>query len=164
MAVARRERTKRRHDPIAQLGFLHPTVVRPASRQSNSRREGLSEVSHPVRADNTYYVNTTLGFNPCPRARGATIAFEECFHEAEPSALHAVASRPEICRETVLAHYLNGFSYERVADCLGVPLTTVNFRLHRAHLEVRRHLSSDGAGSSPPRSTHQARVPTVRSG
>ncbi len=55
----------------------------------------------------------------------------------------AVFALPENYREVVLAYYLNGFSYGRVADYLGLTVPTVKGRLHRSRIRLKEHLASE---------------------
>ena len=55
----------------------------------------------------------------------------------------AVCALPEELREVVLTYYLNDFSYEQVADYLGLTAPTVKGRLHRSRARLKEELSSE---------------------
>ena len=68
--------------------------------------------------------------------------------DAEQAAriIHAsVAALPDAYRE-VLALYLRGYSYERAAEALALPLNTVRSRLHRARARIRELAGVSGHG------------------
>jgi RNA polymerase sigma-70 factor (ECF subfamily) len=43
-------------------------------------------------------------------------------------------------REVIMLRELDGFSYDEIAQALGVPRGTVESRLHRARAELRKKL------------------------
>jgi len=57
----------------------------------------------------------------------------------------ALLTVPENNRIALLMHVWGGSSYEEIAAFLGVPLTTVEGRIHRARIQLRRALRYDGA-------------------
>ena len=56
----------------------------------------------------------------------------------------AVNQLPERQREAVLTYYANGFTYERAAEYLGIPMSTLKGRLRQARLRLRRELDPSG--------------------
>ena len=50
----------------------------------------------------------------------------------------ALARLPENNRLALLMHVLHGISYERIAAFLGVPVSTIEGRIHRARRQLRR--------------------------
>ncbi len=52
--------------------------------------------------------------------------------------LAALRELPENNRLALLMHVLHGLPYRRIADFLGVPVSTVESRIHRARRELRR--------------------------
>lgn len=66
--------------------------------------------------------------------------------ERERAVVDAVMElRPEH-REVILLRYLHSSSYRDIADALGVPVTTVETRLHRARKELAAILGAKGHG------------------
>lgn len=61
--------------------------------------------------------------------------------EAEDALDEAVAHLPPACREAFLLIRVEGLPYQEVADLLGVPLGTVQSRLHRAMRLLHARLS-----------------------
>lgn len=53
----------------------------------------------------------------------------------------AVGVLPEKYREVVLMHYMNDFSYNKIADIMGLPVSTIKGRLQRSRAKLREHLS-----------------------
>ena len=53
-----------------------------------------------------------------------------------------VAELPEHYRAILHLRYREEFSYEEIAETLGIPLGTVKVRLHRAHENLRRKLTA----------------------
>ena len=51
---------------------------------------------------------------------------------------------PEHYRAILHLRYREEFSYEEIAETLGIPLGTVKVRLHRAHEGLRRKLTARG--------------------
>lgn len=49
-------------------------------------------------------------------------------------------SLPEKLRTPLLLHYMNGFSEKEIAAILGIPVTTVKSRMHRARKALRSAL------------------------
>jgi len=47
-------------------------------------------------------------------------------------------------REVLVLKDIEGLKYEDIAEILGVPIGTIRSRLHRARLELRELLESDG--------------------
>ena len=63
--------------------------------------------------------------------------------EAErQSVWQAVHALPMMYREVVLAHYLGGYTQKEIARTLGIPVTTVNGRLHQARLKLKGELTT----------------------
>jgi RNA polymerase sigma factor (sigma-70 family) len=60
--------------------------------------------------------------------------------EVRAHVLKAVGALPPRLREVLLLHYVRGHSHREVAGFLGVPLTTVNNRLHAARRALRDHI------------------------
>ncbi len=58
----------------------------------------------------------------------------------------ALLSLPLVYRRVVLLFDVEGFSYEEIAQILGVPKGTVTSRLHRGRKALRRQLRSDTDG------------------
>jgi RNA polymerase sigma-70 factor (ECF subfamily) len=56
--------------------------------------------------------------------------------------------RPEY-REAVLLHYLEGLTYDEIAEVFGVPAGTVKTHIHRARKELAVALARRGWGPSP---------------
>jgi hypothetical protein len=57
--------------------------------------------------------------------------------DARAHVLRAVAELPEFHREVLTLYYLREYSQREIADFLGVPVTTVNGRLHAARAALR---------------------------
>jgi hypothetical protein len=55
----------------------------------------------------------------------------------------AVQLLPRHQREAVLMHYGAGMSYEQIADCSGVPVSTIKGRLYRARIELKAILEGE---------------------
>jgi RNA polymerase sigma-70 factor (ECF subfamily) len=51
---------------------------------------------------------------------------------------HALQRLPENNRLALIMHVLHGLPYQGIATSLGVPVTTVEGRIHRARRELRR--------------------------
>jgi RNA polymerase sigma-70 factor, ECF subfamily len=56
-------------------------------------------------------------------------------------------------REVCELYHLHGWSYNAIAQHLGIPVATVSTRLHRARVQLKAHLSADTA-ESPTGSTN----------
>jgi RNA polymerase sigma-70 factor, ECF subfamily len=66
---------------------------------------------------------------------------------AEAAELRTLLTRlPLEEREALVLHYLEGYSYQEIARIVGVPVTTVNYRLLEARARLRREL---GEGDLP---------------
>ena len=52
----------------------------------------------------------------------------------------AIAALPEEYRMVALLYFLDDYSYQEIADCLGVPVGTVRSRLHRSRRHMQRTL------------------------
>ena len=52
----------------------------------------------------------------------------------------AMDALPEKLRTPLLLKYMEGFSEQEIAGALGIPVTTVKSRLHRARKALRRML------------------------
>ena len=50
----------------------------------------------------------------------------------------AVGVLPEKYREVVLMHYMNDFSYNKIADIMGLPVSTIKGRLQRSRAKLSR--------------------------
>ena len=83
------------------------------------------------------------------RSRHAEAALEElpqalaphAGDPAEAAELRAVMTRlPLEEREVLVLHYLEGYRYQEIARIVGVPVTTVNYRLLEARARLRREL------------------------
>jgi RNA polymerase sigma-70 factor, ECF subfamily len=73
--------------------------------------------------------------------RVSSLRFEKLQQSSELR--DAVGLLPPVQREAVFAYYMNGSTYERTADYLGVPVSTLRARLRRARVKLRNLL--DGA-------------------
>jgi RNA polymerase sigma-70 factor (ECF subfamily) len=58
-------------------------------------------------------------------------------------AQEAVAQLPEIYREAIVLRYYQGLKYREVAELLGVPIGTVQFRCHEALDKLRAGLKKE---------------------
>ena len=57
----------------------------------------------------------------------------------------AMLALPEANRLPLLMHARDGLPYEEIARQLGVPVTTIEGRIHRARVQLRRLLRDDAA-------------------
>lgn len=64
---------------------------------------------------------------------------------------HGIASLPADLRSAVVLRDIQGFSYEEVADILGIPLGTVKSRINRGREKLRGILFQDAELFSLPR-------------
>jgi RNA polymerase sigma-70 factor (ECF subfamily) len=55
--------------------------------------------------------------------------------------LQAIGALPADFREAVVLREIDGMTYQEIAQTLGVPVGTVESRLHRGRMELRRKLS-----------------------
>ncbi|MBI3948572.1 MAG: RNA polymerase sigma factor [Armatimonadetes bacterium] len=61
----------------------------------------------------------------------------------------ALQSLPEANRLALLMHVWGDYSYEEIATILGVPVTTIEGRIHRAKAQLRRLLRADAGDLVP---------------
>jgi RNA polymerase sigma-70 factor (ECF subfamily) len=97
---------------------------------------------HP-RELNIDLLDNTAGFSdtawPVAELRTPAVELLQTAYDDEVSA--ALDSIPGDFREVLLLSDVEGFSYQEIADILGVPLGTVRSRLSRARNEMREALS-----------------------
>lgn len=84
--------------------------------------------------------------------------------EQQRSLRQALVALPVANRVALLMHVWGDYSYEEIAAFTGVPVTTVEGRIHRARRQLRRGLRDDGGGfpgapSSPARPERPRRKP-----
>jgi RNA polymerase sigma factor (sigma-70 family) len=60
--------------------------------------------------------------------------------DARAHVLRAVAELPRVHREVLTLYYVREYSQREIADFLGVPVTTVNARLHAARTALRNRI------------------------
>jgi RNA polymerase sigma-70 factor (ECF subfamily) len=60
--------------------------------------------------------------------------------ELQLAVRRAINSLSEKNRLTVTLYYMDGLSYQEISDFLGVPVTTVKSRLHKARLQLKEEL------------------------
>ena len=74
---------------------------------------------------------------PGEQKPGTAGPLEQLVHdEQERAALNAVMELRPDYREVILLRYLHSSSYREIAETLGVPVSTVETRLHRARKEL----------------------------
>jgi RNA polymerase sigma-70 factor (ECF subfamily) len=61
----------------------------------------------------------------------------------------AVTRLPDAFRQVFMLRDVEGLTTQETAECLGVNQDTVKTRLHRARLQVRRHLASQADAAAP---------------
>lgn len=82
-----------------------------------------------------------------PIPHGGSQPEEACLgHEAQMAVHQALLQLPGEYRVALVLRYLEGLSYQEVADALGVPLSTVETRIFRAKKMLGQVLTSPTAG------------------
>ena len=130
------------------------TQLRNPSDREDAVQEALRrawEKRHSLRNDDyaqTWVIRILL--NECDRIRRKQAKcrpqpVEAATHPQETAGTikQAVQSLPDGLRETVLLHYLEGYSVEAVARMLRIPTGTAKSRLHRGRRELRRILDEE---------------------
>lgn len=115
---------------LRELDRFGAYVARIATRLAADRRRRRREVALPERADGRPGPLEALA----GRERGARLLAE-------------VARLPEQMRQVFLLRHVEGCSYERIAELLGLAVGTVAWTLHRARRSLRgslRDLVEDG--------------------
>jgi len=90
---------------------------------------------HAVRAAEPLELHETAG--------GGSAAVELERGELRRRLLAALAELPEVQREVVLLHDLEGWTHQEIADRLELPAGTVRSHLHHARRRMRRTLSEE---------------------
>ena len=65
-------------------------------------------------------------------------------HHRKMCVYAALKTVPEQYREVLILKDIEGFSYEEIAQALGLSLTTVGYRLHEGRLRLRQELIRQG--------------------
>ncbi len=112
-------------NPERFAGWLM-TIVRNRSRNL-VRRESLREMDQ---------------LPPATRARGMTPDRSAEASELREALEEALASIPEVQREIVLLHDLEGWKHREIAERMGLPAGTVRSHLHFARKALRAALST----------------------
>lgn len=73
-----------------------------------------------------------------PEQSPEDIATTRALHAALQAAIDDLS---DVNREAVVLHYIDGLSYREIAALLGVPISTVKGRLHKARQQLRHELS-----------------------
>lgn len=123
-----------RLDGLRDRGAATAWICRIARNVAHDRRRGWwSRVRAPLDA--------ALAERPAPAA-GADEALEGA--ERAAAVRRALARLPEKHRVVLLLREVEGMSYEQIADALGLPVGTVESRLHRARRGLARRLAKAG--------------------
>lgn len=61
-------------------------------------------------------------------------------------------------REILLLKYSDGFSYDQIADRLGITAATVRMRLHRARIHLKNRLSENATPAAYPANTNHLKL------
>jgi RNA polymerase sigma-70 factor (ECF subfamily) len=131
------ERLEECRTPERFAGWLM-TIVRNRSRNL-VRREGLRETDQvPIGASSR---------TPTPDKETELAELQDVLREA-------LEELPEVQREIVLLHDLEGWKHREIADRIGLPSGTVRSHLHFARKALRNAL---GALSSPDEGTRSSR-------
>jgi RNA polymerase sigma-70 factor, ECF subfamily len=77
------------------------------------------------------------------RRRERTPAAELALRETHRRVLEAIGQMPEIYREPFVLRHLEGWSYQQIAETLGMPIDTVGTRLVRARRRLQEALSQE---------------------
>jgi len=78
--------------------------------------------------------------------------------EMEDNVLAAIAALPEHERLVTTLFYINGYSQNEVADFLGIPVTTVNSRLHHSRKRLKGRLFAMVTGDVRKREVFMSKV------
>jgi RNA polymerase sigma-70 factor (ECF subfamily) len=104
-----------------------------------------------------------------PLSLGATLAdghdspFDHAAHgETRARVEAALGQVPEVFRTVVILREIEGFTYEEIAEILGVNLGTVKSRLTRGRAALREVLAPRAMSSLHPRSAHAASAEVLR--
>lgn len=114
----------RLHTPAAFPGWLRSIVRFQCARILRKQRYSQ------LRLDDLHEVPASM---PTPDEQAAT-------HETRDQTLEAIRALPEAHRAVVILFYVYDYTQQEVAAFLGIPVTTVNNRLHAARKQLKRRL------------------------
>ncbi len=68
---------------------------------------------------------------------------EPVYSPPDPSLTLVLTSLPDKLRLPMMLYYMEGMTYEEIAETLHIPLSTLRSRLHRAKKELRKELDAE---------------------
>ncbi len=81
------------------------------------------------------------------RKRRRIVSIEEVpepvYSPPDPSLTLVLTSLPDKLRLPMMLYYMEGMTYEEIAETLHIPLSTLRSRLHRAKKELRKELDAE---------------------
>lgn len=116
----------------------------------NGCRKRRREPLHVLSAElETVPLATAFGAPADGSRAGTPSAEDEVLRRfAHSEVREALDSLPECFKATIYLADVEGYSYDDVAEMIGVPVGTVTSRLHRARTRLRKQLSADVAAGA----------------
>lgn len=121
--------------------WLYRVAVNAA--RSNLRRGWHRELGVDVLPDNMPLEGSAAG--PPPAADAGLLRRQD-----GEAVQRALTQLPESYREAVVLRFVEGFSYEEMAEVLGTRVPGVKMRVHRGLLRLRELLGKGGRGGGQP--------------
>lgn len=124
------------HDPTAFLAWIKAIMAnacRSWHRRAHARPAFLEEQEDALPADRQQQPLEAL-----------------LIRERQRALRQALGALPETNRLALMMHLWGDYSYQEIAGFTGVPVTTVEGRIHRAKRQLRRLLRDEDAGSLAP--------------
>lgn len=107
-------------------------------RRKTARRPEIADLVDMGEVDDLYLYKNVVHAEDLAATDSPESAFFEGFLGDEVR--HALAALPEQYKMTILLSAMEGFSYQEIAEVLGIPIGTVMSRLHRARTLLQKSL------------------------